>query len=154
MSAGSGIVHAERNDGYQIYPTRPAEPVHFIQMWIRPDEYGASPSYQQRELALDDLVGDWLPIASGRHPDTVVGLGSATSTFWVSVVPAGILRRLPHGDLLHVYLARGVVDVETIGRLEAGDSLRLASASQLRLTAREEAEVLVWEMAPERGDER
>jgi hypothetical protein len=72
----------------------------------------------------------------------------------VSVVPAGISRQLPQGDLLHVYLARGVVDVETIGRLEPGDSLRLASAPQLSLTAREEAEVLVWEMAPERGDER
>jgi redox-sensitive bicupin YhaK (pirin superfamily) len=154
MSAGSGIVHAERNDGYRIDPTRPAEPVHFIQMWIRPDEYGTSPSYQQCELALGDLVGDWLPIASGRHPDTVVSLGSATSTFWVSVVPAGISRQLPQGDLLHVYLARGVLDVETIGRLGPGDSLRLAGAPQLSLTAREEAEVLVWEMAPERGDER
>ena len=42
MSAGSGIVHAERNDAYRIDPTLPAEPVHFIQMWIRPDEPGVA----------------------------------------------------------------------------------------------------------------
>ncbi len=154
MSAGSGIVHAERNDAYRIDPKRPAEPVHFIQMWIRPDEPGAPPSYQQRELALGDLVSSWVPIASGRHPDAVVSIGSAGSTLWVSVLSAGTSRLLPRGDLLHVYLARGVVDVETVGQLEQGDSLRLAGSAQLRLSADVEAEVLVWEMGHEQGDAR
>jgi quercetin 2,3-dioxygenase len=155
MSAGSGVVHAERNDAYRIDPTLPAQPVHFIQMWIRPDEAGVPPSYQQGELALGDLARDWVPIASGRHSDAVVSLGSASSTLWVSVLPTGISRRLPDGDLLHVYLARGLVDVDTIGRLEPGDSLRLSGgAAQLRLSARAEAEVLVWEMAREEGNRR
>ena len=132
MSAGSGIVHAERNDAYRIDPTRPAEPVHFIQMWIRPDEAGAPPSYQQRELAFGDLACGWVPIASGRHPDAVVSLGSAGSTLWVSVLPAGTSRSLPDGDLLHVYLARGVVDVEAIGQLETGDSLRVSGSSSAK----------------------
>ena len=154
MSAGAGIVHAERNDAYRIDPTRSAEPAHFIQMWIRPDEPGTAPSYQQRELVLVDLASDWVPIASGQHPDAAVSLGSASSTLWVTVLPAGISRRLPDGDLLHVYLARGVVDVDTIGRLEPGDSLRLSGSSQLRLSARAEAEVLVWEMAREEGNRR
>jgi len=154
MSAGSGIVHAERNDAYRIDPTRGAEPVHFVQMWIRPDEPGASPSYQQQELALADLAQDWVPIAAGRNPDAVVSLGSAGSTLWASVLPAGTSRNLPHGDLLHVYLTRGVVDVETIGLLESGDSLRLSGSPQLKMRARAEAEVLVWQMDRERGDER
>jgi hypothetical protein len=154
MSAGSGIVHAERNDAYRIDSTRPAEPVHFIQMWIRPDELGAPPSYQQEELALGDLVTGWVPIASGRHPHAVVSLGSASSTLWVTVLPAGPSRRLPDGDLLHVYLARGVVDMERVGRLEAGDSVRLSGSAQLRLSALAEAEVLVWEMAGEDGNRR
>ncbi len=155
MSAGSGVVHAERNDAYRIDPTLPAQPVHFIQMWIRPDEAGVPPSYQQGELALGDLARDWVPIASGRHSDAVVSLGSASSTLWVSVLPAGTSRRLPDGDLLHVHLARGLVDVDTIGRLEPGDSLRLSGgAAQLRLSARAEAEVLVWEMPREEGNRR
>jgi quercetin 2,3-dioxygenase len=154
MSAGSGIVHAERNDAYRIDPALPAEPVHFVQMWIRPDEPGAPPDYQQRDLALGDLASAWVPIASGRHPHAVVSLGSASSTLWVTVLPTGMSRRLPDGDLLHVYLARGVVDVETIGRLEPGDSLRLSGSAQLRLSARAEAEVLVWEMARGEGNRR
>jgi len=149
MSAGLGIVHAERNDAYRIDPTRPAEPVRFIQMWVSPDEAGAPPSYQQRELALGDLVRGWVPIASGRHPDAVVSLGSAGSTLWVSVLPTGTSRRLPDGDRLHVYLARGVVDIEAIGRLELGDSLRVSGSGQLRLAARAEAELLVWQLDKE-----
>jgi|tagenome__1003787_1003787.scaffolds.fasta_scaffold20894195_3 redox-sensitive bicupin YhaK (pirin superfamily) len=154
MSAGSGIVHAERNDAYRIDPTRPAEPVHFIQMWIRPDEPGGAPSYQQRELALADFGSGWVPIASGRHPDAVVGLGSLGSTLWISVLPAGATRTLPAGDLLHVYLARGVVEAEAVGRLEAGDSLRLSGSAQLKLTAHTEAELLVWQMDRDGGDHR
>jgi quercetin 2,3-dioxygenase len=154
MSAGSGIVHAERNDAYRIDPARPAEPVHFIQMWIRPDEPGATPSYQQRELVLADLGSGWVPIASGRHPDAVVSLGSVGSTLWITVLPAGATRTLPAGDLLHVYLARGVVETETVGRLEAGDSLRLSGSAQLKLTAHAEAELLVWQMDREEGDHR
>jgi hypothetical protein len=123
-------------------------------MWISPDESGAPPSYQQRELALGDLASDWVPIASGRHPYAVVSLGSASSTLWVTVLPTGTSRSLPGADLLHVYLARGLVDVDTIGRLEPGDSLRLSGSAQLRLSAYAEAEVLVWEMAREGGNRR
>jgi quercetin 2,3-dioxygenase len=154
MSAGSGIVHAERNDAYRLDPTQPAEPVRFIQMWIRPDEPGTPPSYQQRQLVLGDLAGHWVPIASGRHPDAVVTIGSVDSTLWVGILPADTSRTLPPGDLLHVYLARGTVDIEAIGRLEPGDSLRLAGSTQLTLTAAVEAEVLVWEMALEQGETR
>ena len=152
MSAGAGIVHAERNDAYRIDPTRPAEPVHFIQMWIRPDQPGGAPSYQQREVVLDDLAGGWLPIASGRHPDAVVSIDSTGATLWISVLRAGTSRTLPNGELLHVYLARGALGVETIGRLEAGDALRLSDSAQLRLFAHTEAEVLVWQMDREQGD--
>jgi quercetin 2,3-dioxygenase len=70
------------------------------------------------------------------------------------VLPAASSRRLPDGDLLHVYLSRGNVEVETIGRLEPGDSLRLSGSAQLRLSAITEAEVLVWEMASEDGNRR
>jgi hypothetical protein len=38
------------------------------------------------------------------------------------------------------------VEVETVGRLDAGDSLRLSSCAELRLSALTEAEVLVWQM--------
>ena len=47
-----------------------------------------------------------------------------------------------------------IVEVETIGRLEPGDSLRLSGCVQLGLSAITEAEVLVWEMVAEEGGRR
>ena len=149
MTAGSGIRHSERNDAFRIDPERAAEPVRFVQMWLRPDTPDADPSYAQREVDLTDLPGGWLPVASGGHPDAAVSLGNAGSTLWVSTLGAGVARTLPEAPFVHLYVAEGAVDCETVGRLGPGDSLRLTGAAALRLTGRSTtpAEVLVWEMA-------
>jgi len=147
MSAGSGIVHAERNDAFRLDPAAPAEPVHFVQMWIRPDESGVPPSYQQRPLAIDDLNRNWLALASGRTADAVISLGSRDSTLWVTTLAPGQSRRLPAAERLHVYLASGVVDVESVGLLQAGDALRIAGEAQLLITGVVGAELLAWELA-------
>ena len=97
MSAGSGIVHAERNDAYRLDPPYPAAPVRFVQMWLRPDTPGRPPSYEQRELDLGDLDAGWVPVASGHHPDAAVRLDSAGSTLWVTRLSPGTSRLLPGG---------------------------------------------------------
>src|ERR1700756_4403913 len=62
MSAGSGILHSEKNDSV-------TEPVHFVQMWVVPDETAIAPSYQQHEIDSGLLDGELVAIASGipRH---------------------------------------------------------------------------------------
>jgi redox-sensitive bicupin YhaK (pirin superfamily) len=146
MSAGSGIVHAERNDAFRSDPSRPAEPAHFVQMWLRPDVAGSLPSYAQRELDLAELGRGWRPVASGSDPDAAVTLGCAGATLWVTVLGAGVRRELPTGPLAHLYVARGELDVERVGRLVAGDALELTGEAALAVTGRAEAEVLLWTM--------
>jgi redox-sensitive bicupin YhaK (pirin superfamily) len=147
MSAGSGIVHAERNDAFRLDPAAPEEPVHFVQMWVRPDEPGGQPSYQQRQLDVDDLGRHWLPVVSGHDPDAVIKLASRDSTLWLTALGPGESRRLPAAARLHVYLARGVVEVESVGVLEAGDALRLLGEAPLSITGIAGAELLAWELA-------
>ncbi|WP_375425252.1 pirin family protein [uncultured Friedmanniella sp.] len=147
MSAGAGIVHAERNDAYRTDPGRPAVPVHFVQMWLRPDEPGVAPSYGQGEVDRAELSRSWLPVVSGRHPDAAVSLGSAGSTLWVTVLAAGVTRELPTGPLAHLYVARGEVELEGAGRLGAGDSVQVTGEAPLALTGLVEAEVLLWTLA-------
>lgn len=147
MSAGSGIVHAERNDAYRSDPRLPAVPAQFVQMWLRPDVSGVDPSYEQRELDLTELTRGWRPVASGRHPDAAVRLGSRGSTLWVTVLGVGVRRELPTGELAHLYLARGAAELEGVGALEAGDSVRITGEAALAVTGRADAEVLLWTMA-------
>lgn len=151
MSAGSGIVHSERNDGFRVDPTLPEIPVHFWQMWVRPDVPGVPPSYQQRELDLADLAAGWLPVASGSHPEAAITLGSAGTTLWAVRVAAGVERQLPDGALVHLSVLAGEIDLESPAggtvRLGTGDSARLCDAGGLRVTGVADAELLAWEMA-------
>ena len=116
-------------------------------MWLRPDESGGTPSYAQREVALTDLDDAWVPVASGREADAAISLGSAGCTLWVTRLEPGVSRRLPAAPQVHAYLAAGEIEVESVGRMIAGDALRITGHADLRLTGRSPAELLVWTMA-------
>lgn len=146
LSAGSGIVHAERNDAFRSDPSRPAQPVHFVQMWVRPDTPGTPPAYRQRAFDQPDLDHGWLPIASGDHPDAVVDVASRGSTLWVTRVQPPTVRTLPDAPLLHLYVAAGAVTVETVGELATGDALRITGGAALQVSGH--GELLVWAMTP------
>ncbi len=154
MSAGTGILHSERNDAWRPggdpAEAIPEEPVRFVQMWVLPDESGAEPGYEQREIG--DLVagGDLVTVASGmkRHRDlAAVRIGSGHAALHVArPAHAGAGTRLPDAPWLHVYVADGEVDVEGVGTLGAGDALRLTDSGGRRVTGKGQAELLVWEM--------
>jgi quercetin 2,3-dioxygenase len=147
MSAGSGIVHTERNDAFRLEADRALEPVHFIQMWLRPDHAGGTPGYAQRQLPLADLEQHWLPIASGDEVHAGVAIDASGCTLWATELGAGVRRSLPEGQQAYVQVVRGTVEAETMGQLTAGDSLRITGRAPLALTGAEPAEVLVWTMS-------
>jgi redox-sensitive bicupin YhaK (pirin superfamily) len=148
MSAGSGIVHAERNDAYRIDPGTPREPARFIQMWLRPDEPGLPPSYEQRPVDPADLDKGWVPVASGHDTDAAVHVGCATATLWVTRIEPGSVRILPEAGHLHAFLTAGQASVEGVGEIASGDALRLTGPAALRVTGQVAAELLVWTMEP------
>ena len=148
LSAGSGVVHAERNDAFRVDPSAPVVPVRFVQMWLRPDTPGTPPAYAARPVDPADLAANWRPVASGDHPDAAVSVATRGATLWVTRLEAGVSRPLPAGSRAHVFVATGAIEVETVGPLVEGDALRLTGDAQLRLTGVSPAEVLVWTMAP------
>ena len=146
MTAGRGIVHAERNDAFRLDPDLPAESVHYVQMWLRPDESGLPPSYQQGAVDLADLAADWVPLASGGHPDAAVTVAARGSTLWATTLASGRGRLLPSAPLVHLYVAAGAVHLEGAGDLAAGDSVRLVGETALRVVALAPAELLGWQL--------
>lgn len=150
ISAGSGIVHAERNDAYLLDPDGRRVPVHFVQTWLRPDVAGADATYAQAEVSQAALRSDWVPVVSGTEPDRVVGLGIAAATLWITTVGAGEQRRVPPARRAHLFVARGEIDLEAVGRLGVGDAVRSVGADGLALTAVADAEILVWTFAENR----
>ena len=148
MTAGTGIRHSERND-------RPAgdldaeQPLDLIQMWVVPDEPGVNPGYEQLELKPSDVQGRLAVVASGmpRHDgQAAIRIRNRYAAFHVARLESGETVAVPDAPFAHVYLARGLLDLEAEGTLEAGDAARLTAAGERRLTAVEPSEVLIWEM--------
>jgi redox-sensitive bicupin YhaK (pirin superfamily) len=148
MSAGRGILHSEKNDAWRLQPDAARdEPVHFVQMWVLPDEAGSTPGYEQLEVEDHLLRGGLVPVASGMagHDAAIRIRNSSAALYAARLQPAESIV-LPEAPYLHLFLARGTVALEGAGDLAAGDAVRFTATGGQRVTAREPAEILVWEM--------
>ncbi|MGE2814841.1 pirin family protein [Mycobacterium heidelbergense] len=140
MSAGSGILHSEKNESS-------TDPVHFVQMWVIPDETGISPGYQQHEVDPGLLDAGLVTIASGiPGREAAITLHNRNAALHCARLRPGHSVNLPRAPYLHLFVPRGRASVEGIGELEAGDAIRFTDADSRRLTAGEPTELLIWEM--------
>jgi redox-sensitive bicupin YhaK (pirin superfamily) len=149
MSAGRGILHSEKNDAWRIDGSAAPAPVHFVQMWVVPDERGTAPGYEQLELSDAHLRSGLVPVASGmaRHDgESAIRIGQRDAALHATRLATGDSVVLPEAPYLHVFVPRGTVELEGAGLLGEGDAARLTATGGQRLTATSAAEVLVWEM--------
>lgn len=143
VSAGSGIRHTE-------FSSLPGEPVHLVQMWLRPDTGGTPPRTCRLAAGARLAGGGWVPLASGSadpaEPDVLrIQQQAALSA---ARLPAGATLALPVAPLVHLFVTTGLVTVEGRDELAAGDALRVTGepAQPAVLTALEPAELLVWQL--------
>ncbi|MFC7615835.1 pirin family protein [Actinokineospora soli] len=149
MSAGTGILHSEKNDSWRLTGgAEHDEPVHFVQMWVLPDESGSAPGYEQREIDADLLGGGLVPVASGDPAhDAAIRIGQRHATLYAARLAPGESAVLPDAPFVHLFVPVGAVSLEHGGPLDTGDAARLTGAGGQRVTAGPEgAEILVWEM--------
>jgi quercetin 2,3-dioxygenase len=136
MSAGTGIMHSERNDG--------AEPVRYVQMWVLPSEIGP-PDYVQAEVEAALAAGGLVPLVSGRG-DAPVRIRQRGATLYAARLTQGEQVVLPAAPYVHSYVTRGSVELEAVTVLGAGDAARVTGSDGCRVVTADAAEVLVWTM--------
>jgi quercetin 2,3-dioxygenase len=141
MSAGSGIRHSEYN------PSR-EELVHFLQIWIVPDQKGVAPRYQQQHFSDAEKRGKLRLIIS---PD---GAEGSLSVYQDARVYAGLFDgdesqtiTLPDNRYAYVQVARGSVELNG-KQLSVGDGVRIRNEQQLTLQHGQKAEVLLFDLRP------
>jgi hypothetical protein len=122
--------------------------VHFVQMWVVPDEAGIEPGYAQREIDAELLSGALVPVASGRpqHGDSAIRIANRHATLYAARLEPGQAVTLPEAPYLHLFVARGAVTLEGAGALAQGDAVRFTATGGQQVTATDAAEILVWEM--------
>jgi redox-sensitive bicupin YhaK (pirin superfamily) len=150
MSAGTGILHSEKNDSWRLQGgTKHTDPVHFVQMWVVPDEDGITPGYEQLEIDDELLRGGLVPVASGmaKHDgESAIRIKNKYAALHAARLRPGEVIELPEAPFLHLFVPRGTVTLEGAGPLSEGDSVRLTATGGQKVTATEPAEVLLWEM--------
>jgi redox-sensitive bicupin YhaK (pirin superfamily) len=150
MSAGTGILHSEKNDSWRLQGEEAhADPVHFVQMWVVPDEAGIAPGYEQLEIENDLLAGGLVPVASGmdRHVDApAIRIKNSYAALHAARLQPGQSVELPDAPYLHLFIPRGSITLEGSGDLGSGDAVRFTATGGQQVTAIEAAEILVWEM--------
>ena len=141
MSAGTGVQHSEFNHAKD-------QTTHFLQIWIEPNVTGIPASYEQKTFAEAEKRGQLRVVASSDgaegsvtlHADAALraGLFDGAEAAQLSLDPA---RKT------YVHLVRGGLQVN--GRaLVAGDAAMLQNESALTLAHGQDAEVLVFDLAP------
>jgi redox-sensitive bicupin YhaK (pirin superfamily) len=149
MSAGKGILHSEKNDSWRLAGEQHRDPVHFVQMWVLPDEGGITPGYEQLEIDGELLAGGLVPVASGmaKHDGAAaIRIKNKYAALYAARMQPGESVQLPEAPYLHLFVPRGSVTLEGAGPLETGDAVRFTATGGQRVTATEPAEILVWEM--------
>ena len=141
MSAGSGIQHSEFNHSK-------TEPVHFLQIWLIPEETGLRPGYEQKRFEDADKRGRLRLIASPDGREGSVRVHLDTKLFASLLDKGARLEYSPAaGRKLWLQVARGSL---ALGgkELVAGDGAAIQGEPALDITARADGtEFLLFDMA-------
>jgi redox-sensitive bicupin YhaK (pirin superfamily) len=141
MSAGRGVQHSEFNHAK-------GQTTHFLQIWIIPDERGITPGYEQKHFDAASKRGKLALVASrdGRNGSVTIHADAALRAGLFDGAESAELTLDP-ARLAYVHVVRGSVEVNG-QRAQAGDAVVLESESTLTLGQGQEAEVLVFDLAP------
>jgi hypothetical protein len=140
MSAGTGVRHSEYNPS-------PAEPVHFLQIWLVPNRNGVQPGYEQKHFALENRRGRLVLLVS---PDGRDGSLSAhqDGLLYGTLLETGesVEHRLAAGRRAYVHVARGQVAINGTP-LGSGDGATLDDVDHVHLEGLGHVEVLLFDLS-------
>jgi redox-sensitive bicupin YhaK (pirin superfamily) len=141
MSAGTGVQHSEFNHAE-------GQTTHFLQIWIEPNVRGIAPGYEQKTFSDAEKRGVLRLVASPGGAAGSVAIHADANMYagLFNGAEAATLALRP-GRKGYVHLVRGALSVNGL-LLHGGDALMLEDEPQIVLAGGQEAEVLVFDLAP------
>ncbi|MET0321771.1 MAG: pirin family protein [Duganella sp.] len=139
MSAGTGVRHSEFNHNAD-------EKVHFLQIWIQPNQVGIPPSYEEKNFPVETKLGTLRLIASNDGREGSVLIHQDASIF-ATILRTGdaVKHELAAGRISYVHVIRGDVTVNGTA-LKGGDALKITAENLVTLDNATDAEVLVFDL--------
>jgi len=140
MSAGEGVMHSEFNASEE-------NPVHLLQIWIRPKHGGGEPLYHELDTNALEPNGGLTLFASGDGRDGSIQMRQNAEIYFGKLASDQTAKVEPSGTLDHtwLHLISGELSVDG-NRLAPGDGAAI-STSQFELEAGEDSEFLLFRLS-------
>ncbi|MBW4569079.1 MAG: pirin family protein [Tolypothrix carrinoi HA7290-LM1] len=139
MSAGTGITHSEYNHSQ-------TEPVHFLQIWILPDQQGLKPRYEQKAFPIEEKRGKLRLIAAKDGRDGAVTIHQDVNLYTSVLEPGDVVNYhvQPH-RYAWLQIAQGIATLNG-EELRAGDGVQISVEEQLEISTQVGAEILLFDL--------
>jgi len=139
MTAGTGIEHSEFNHSAE-------EVVHFLQIWILPERKSLQPGYEQRAFAAEERQGTLRLVASPDGNTDSLTVHQDLKVFTSLLAPEQVVTHsLPSGRHAWLQVIRGRLTLNG-NALVCGDGASASDESSLRMSATDEAEILLLDL--------
>jgi hypothetical protein len=140
MSAGSGIEHSEFNHSKE-------DNVHFLQIWIFPEEKNIEPGYEQKSIDQEKLKGGFKLVGDRHGTDGAITIHQDVKML-VALLEEGdeTTHNFEKGRGGFLQVARGQIALN--GEvLKEGDGVEISDVDQINVVAQAPSELLLFDMA-------
>jgi quercetin 2,3-dioxygenase len=141
MTAGSGIMHSERNHSKE-------KPLHLLQMWVIPDKKDLAPSWQQKEYSKEQRLDKLLQVVSpaDSHANGAMTIHQNTS-FYVSSLTSGteISYEIQAGRKAYVFVIDGKATINGT-TMQTRDAARVEDERKLVIRSPKQTELILIDL--------
>ncbi len=139
MSAGTGVRHSEFNPST-------TEPLHFLQIWILPDQLGLPPSYEQKAFPIDERRARLRLVAAPAGEHGAVTLHQDARPFTAQLRSGqGVVHAVEPGRGVWFQVVRGIVALNGT-EMRAGDGAAVENEGRIESEAETDAEILLFDL--------
>lgn len=140
MTAGKGITHSEYNHSKD-------EQVHFLQIWVYPNQKGLAPGYEQKSFAQNSPSAGFIQVVSEDGQQGGISIHQDFNMLVGQLNKSGqtLTFELKPNRALWVQVAKGQVKLSD-DSLQAGDGVSIEKAGTLEFYGGDSAEIILMEM--------
>ncbi|MDB5197722.1 MAG: pirin family protein [Flaviaesturariibacter sp.] len=140
MSAGTGIIHSEKNANHD-------KPVKFLQIWVFPNQQNVAPRYDQKTFRAEDQHNQLLTVVSPMGNSAGVNIYQDA---WFSLGSLDAGKSVDYtikkeGNGVYAFVLEGDLTINEIA-LNRRDGLGIMDETKLTITADSTARILLMEV--------
>ena len=140
MSAGTGIVHSEKN-------ASATEPVNLLQIWVFPEKENIEPRYEQKTFDVSERKNKFQTVVSPDKKDDALWINQQS---WFTLADQDAEQTLNYklhkpGNGVYLFVIKGAVEAAQ-EKLDQRDAVGVVGADEILIKATKDSQLLLIEV--------